>query len=395
MRKSRRPLLQNSMSGALAMASRTAFIYSDALLDYDFGVSHPLRPERLNLTFELIKAQGTLDLNNVSVVKPRAADSSELLLFHKERYIEVVRRLSEIGRGFLDSGDTPAYKRCYESSMLLVGASLTAVDLVIRNEVEHAFNPVGGLHHAHPDRASGFCIFNDPALCIAHLKKKYGLRRIMYLDIDAHHGDGVMYGFYSDPSVMDIDFHEDGRYLFPGTGFTSETGEGEGKGYKVNIPVPPFTYDQPYLDAFREIVPRLTRAYKPEIILMQCGADSHANDLLAHLDLTTHAYEEIVSKMHQLAHEVCNGKLVLFGGGGYNLGNAVRCWTIAFNELAEANPREEIPEEWLKLYRNLEGGESHRFLHDKPELRKRDEEISKHIAWIVDDLQKRIPMLSK
>ncbi len=376
------------------MASRTAFVYSDALLDYDFGETHPLRPERLNLTFELIKAQETLDLNNVSVVRPKAADSSDLLLFHTEQYIETVKRFSEIGYGFLDSGDTPAYKGCYESSLLLVGASLEAVDLVMRNEVEHAFNPVGGLHHAHPDRASGFCIFNDPALCIAHLKKKYGLRSIMYLDIDAHHGDGVMYGFYSDPSVLDIDFHEDGRYLFPGTGFTSETGEGDGKGYKVNIPVPPFTYDGPYLDAFGEIAPRLTRAYKPEMILMQCGADSHSNDLLAHLDLTTHAYEEIVSTIHRLAHEVCDGRLVLFGGGGYNLGNAVRCWTIAFNILAETSPREEIPEEWLKLYRNLEGGEPPYFLHDRLDLRKRDEETSKHIARIVDDLKKRIPMLN-
>jgi acetoin utilization protein AcuC len=353
------------------MASRTAFIYSDALLDYDFGESHPLRPERLNLTFELVKAQGTFDLDNVSVVRPKAAESSDLLLFHKERYIETVKRFSEVGYGLLDSGDTPAYKGCY------------------------AFNPVGGLHHAHPDRASGFCIFNDPALCIAYLKKKHGLPRIMYLDIDAHHGDGVMYGFYSDPSVLDIDFHEDGRYLFPGSGFTNEIGEGEGKGYKVNIPVPPFTYDGPYLNAFREIVPRLTRAYKPEIILMQCGADAHANDLLAHLDLTTHAYGEIVSTIHQLAHEVCNGRLVLFGGGGYNLGNTVRCWAIAFNELAEARPKEEIPKEWLELYRNLGEEESPRFLHDKPELRKRDEEMSKHVAGIVADLQNRIPMLSK
>jgi len=383
------------MSGVLAMASRTAFIYSDALLDYDFGESHPLRPERLNLTFGLIKAQGTLGLNNVSVVRPKAADSSDLLLFHKERYIEAVKRFSEVGHGLLDSGDTPAYKGCYESSLLLVGASLAAVDLVMRKEVEHAFNPVGGLHHAHPDRASGFCIFNDPALCIAYLKKRYGLQRIMYLDIDAHHGDGVMYGFYSDPSVLDIDFHEDGRYLFPGTGFTNEIGEGEGRGYKVNIPVPPFTYDGPYLNAFRQIVPRLTRAYEPEIILMQCGADSHANDLLAHLDLTTNAYGEIVSTIHQLAHEVCDRRLVLLGGGGYNLGNAVRCWTIAFNELAEARPREEIPKEWLKLYRNLGEGEPPRILHDKSEPRKRDEELSKHIAGIVADLQKRIPMLSK
>jgi acetoin utilization protein AcuC len=146
------------------MASRTAFIYSDALLDYDFGESHPLRPERLNLTFELVKAQGTFDLNNVSVVRPKTSDPSDLLLFHKERYIETVKRFSEVGYGLLDSGDTPAYKGCYESSMLLVGASLAAVDLVMRKEVEHAFNPVGGLHHAHPDRASGFCIFNDPFL---------------------------------------------------------------------------------------------------------------------------------------------------------------------------------------------------------------------------------------
>jgi acetoin utilization protein AcuC len=302
-----------------------------------------------------MKASGLLKSPNVKVVKPRYAKDEELRLFHDDEYLDYVKRASKIGSGILDSGDTPAFKGCYEASALAVGASLTAVDLVMSGETTHATNIAGGLHHAHPGEASGFCIFNDPAISVAYLKSKYGVKKILYLDVDAHHGDGVMYGFYSDGGVLDIDFHEDGHHLFPGTGYTDEVGKSEGKGLKLNIPLLPFTGDDLYLPLFREIVPRAVRKYEPEVLLLQCGADSHANDLLAHLQLTTRTYVEVVKVVHELAHEVAGGRLVVFGGGGYNQANVARAWTLAASTLVQAKLPDQTPVSWRKLFEALVG----------------------------------------
>ena len=280
------------------------------------------------------------------------ASKEELLLFHEDDYVKLVQRYSEKGSGLLDMGDTPAFKGCYEATSLVVGASLVGCDMVMSGKLSHSFNPSGGLHHAHPERASGFCIFNDPAVVIAYLKSKYHVKRLLYLDIDAHHGDGVMYGYYEDPSVLDIDFHESGRFLFPGTGFPDETGEAEAKGLKFNIPLLPGTGDEAYLAAFRELVPALVKNYRPEIILVQCGADGHLDDRLAHLRLTTYVYSEVVGEMHRLAHELCNGRFLLFGGGGYTLANVPRVWTVAFAKLAGVELSGEIPSDWSKEFRS-------------------------------------------
>jgi len=287
------------------------------------------------------------------LIKARAATRDEILLFHEESYVKLVEQYSKKGAGLLDTGDTPAFKGCYEATSLVVGASLVGADMVMSGALVHSFNPSGGLHHAHPDRASGFCIFNDPAITIAYLKSKYHLKRLLYLDIDAHHGDGVMYGYYDDPTVLDIDFHESGNFLFPGTGFPDEIGKGEAKRLKLNIPLPPSTGDQAYLEAFREIVPGTVRDFKPEIILVQCGADAHADDKLAHLRLTTNVYSEVVSEMHKLAHELCNGRLLLFGGGGYTLTNVPRVWTIAFATLAGKSLDDGIPPDWARQFESL------------------------------------------
>jgi acetoin utilization protein AcuC len=257
-------------------------------------------------------------------------------------------------------------------------------------------NIAGGLHHAHPDRASGFCIFNDPAVSIAYLKKRYALERILYLDVDAHHGDGVMYGFYSDPGVLDIDFHEDGHHLFPGTGYTEEIGEGRATGLKINIPLLPFIDDDSYLKLFREIVPAVVRKYRPQILLLQCGADSHANDLLAHLQLTTRAYRQVAATVHSLAHEVANSRLVVFGGGGYNPANVARTWTVVASTLADFSPPEIIPQSWQKLFEALVGDKAPSNIESQQEARP---QLSRDLALkreteIIEDLKSRIPLLA-
>ena len=348
------------------MTGRTALVYSEKFLGYDLGPSHPLRPVRVKLTYDLLRTKGVLEQRNVEVVEPRPATRQEILLFHEEEYVRLVEKYSERGSGLLDMGDTPAFKGCYEATSLVVGASLKACDLIMGGKFDHAFNPSGGLHHAHPERASGFCIFNDPAVSIRYLQSKFKVKRLLYMDIDAHHGDGVMYGFYKDPSVLDIDFHESGRFLFPGTGFSNETGAGEAKGLKVNIPFLPATGDEAYLEAFQQLVPRLLRKFRPEIILVQCGADGHFEDRLAQLRLSTNFYRKAVGEMHRRAHELCNGRFLLFGGGGYTLANVPRVWAVAFATLAGLELDDRIPENWSKEFKDLTGEEPPTSFHDHP-----------------------------
>ena len=367
------------------MAGKTGLVWDERSLDYDFGPEHPLRPLRVKLTYDLIRSKGILDQNSVQVVKPRPASREEILLFHEEDYVRLVEQYSKKGSGLLDMGDTPAFKGCYEATSLVVGASMVAADEVMSGRLSHAFNPSGGLHHAHPERASGFCIFNDPAVVIAHLKSRYKVKHIVYLDIDAHHGDGVMYGYYDDPAVLDIDFHESGNFLFPGTGFPDEIGKGEAKGLKLNVSLPPSTGDEAYLEAFQQIVPDALRKFRPEIILVQCGADGHMDDRLAHLRLTTKVYTEVVRHMHDLAHELCNGKLLLLGGGGYTLANVPRVWTVAFSTLAGLKPTDDIPLQWSKEFEIATQEDPPLKLYDKPTLD--DEKTLKEVRNAVSELQ--------
>ncbi len=348
------------------MSGRTALLYSEKFLEYNLGPHHPLRPVRVKLTHDLLASKGLLGNDSVEIIEPRMASRSEILLFHEDAYVRLVEKYSKAGSGLLDMGDTPAFKGCYEATSLVVGASLMACDLIMDGKIVHAFNPSGGLHHAHPERASGFCIFNDPAIAIACLKTKHGIKRLLYMDIDAHHGDGVMYGYYQDPSVLDIDFHESGRFLFPGTGFPDETGKKEAVGLKVNIPLPPQAGDQAFLNAFHQLVPKLVRDFLPEIILLQCGADGHFDDRLAHLRLSTNVYREVVGEMHRLAHELCNGRFLLFGGGGYTLQNVPRVWAVAFASLTGLDPTDEIPGKWAEEFRKLTGEDPPDKFHDKP-----------------------------
>jgi len=268
-----------------------------------------------------------------------------------------------------------------------VGGTLAAARRALTSGVSG--NLAGGTHHAFRAEGSGFCVFNDPAVVIAHLKSRYNLKRIVYLDIDAHHGDGVMYGYYDDPSVLDIDFHESGNFLFPGTGFPDEIGKGEARRLKLNIPLPPSTGDEAYLEAFQQIVPDALKKFRPEIILVQCGADGHVDDRLAHLRLTTRVYSEVVSEVHDLAHQLCNGRLLLFGGGGYTLANVPRVWTVAFSTLAGVKASDDIPSEWSKEFERVAKEDPPLKLYDKPtsddektlrEVRKTVTELQMHLA---------------
>ena len=375
------------------MSLRLAYVYGDNFLKYDFGPDHPLTPIRLKLTYELSRAKGLIDDQNIIVLPPRVATEEEVRLFHTEEYVGLVKRMSKAGHGLLDQGDTPAFKGVYEASAMTVGATLDAVDAVLKGQADHGMNISGGLHHAHENRASGFCVFNDPAVAIAYLKKKHHLERIMYFDMDAHHGDGVMYGFYADSGVLDVDLHEDGRYLFPGTGFTFETGEKGAEGLKINIPVLPGTGDDPYLTGFREIVPPLVRAYKPEFIIVQCGADSHADDMLAHLRLTTRTYEEIITTLHKLAHEVASGRIVAVGGGGYNPANVARCWTLIAASLLEVHPSNDVPDEWKNSLRRSTGLTPPKTLRSEPSQDDNSETGAEQVRKNIEDLRKRIPIL--
>ena len=370
------------------MGGNTGLVWDDGFVNYNLGSSHPLRPIRVKLTYELIESLGLLRDPTIQVLKARSASREDIRLFHEESYIRLVEHYSQKGTGLLDAGDTPAFKGCYEATSLVVGASMAGADAIMTGQVLHAFNPSGGLHHAHPERASGFCIFNDPAVVISYLKSKYGIKRLVYLDIDAHHGDGVMYGFYDDPSVLDIDFHESGHYLFPGTGFPDEIGKGDAAGLKLNIPLPPATGDEAYLKAFRAIVPAALRNFEPEIILVQCGADGHQDDRLAHLRITTTAYTAVIGEMHRLAHDLCKGRLLMFGGGGYTLPNVPRVWAVAYGELAGIKFGNQIPSDWRARFEQEAEDEAPTQLLDSPTT---DTEVTrKQVAEVVEDLRENL-----
>lgn len=338
------------------MSRATAYIYSDSFQKYELSPWHPMKPVRLMLTAELMRAYGLPDRAGVSEVPPRVATDTELELIHSPDYIDAVRRLSEPGAregdgpGWgLGTGDNPIFVDMHEASATIAGGAIQAADSIMGREFEHVFHFAGGLHHAHRNRASGFCVYNDVAIAAAHLKERYDAR-VLYLDIDAHHGDGVQDAFYDDPQVMTISFHESGRHLFPGTGYTSQVGDGDGRGYAVNLPLEPYTTDAVMLDAFDRLVPELARAFAPDIIITQNGCDAHWSDPLAHLNLTMAGYAELAARMHALVHEVCDGRWLASGGGGYQAYTVVpRVWTQLMGEIAEAGLPEELPGEWRQL----------------------------------------------
>lgn len=327
---------------------RAAFVYEEAQSRHVLRKDHVFQPNRLQLTYELLQCYGAFE--DSLLVTPKIAEETDLLSFHTADYVEAVKSLSRgeeredaAAFNFSAAGDNPPYEGMYEVSAMAVGASLLAATLVARGEVDVAFNISGGLHHAAPDCASGFCVFNDAVIAILSLVKQ-GLR-IAYVDIDAHHGDGVQHAFYESDRVLTISLHEWGRYLFPGTGGVGDIGKGAGTGYSVNLPLFPYTDDQTYLWAFREIVPPLVERFKPDMLVTQLGCDTHYLDPLTHFMLTTAGYAEAVKELRSLAP-----KWVALGGGGYEMGVVARAWTLAYGVMAEREWPDEIPAEYQQRY---------------------------------------------
>jgi len=299
-------------------------IAGEQIARYGFGDGHPFGPDRHEVFMRELHEAG-LD-GRVKRGSPRLATREELELFHTPAYVDLVRDRSSTGHGYLDAGDTPAWKGVFEAASHVVGATLNAVDAVMSGAARRAFIPIAGLHHAARDHAAGFCVFNDCGIAIEVLRKKHGLKRIAYVDIDAHHGDGVFYGFESDPHLLFADLHEDGRHLYPGTGSAEETGVGPARGTKLNIPLAPGAGDDDYRAAWARVEAYL-EAGAPEFILFQCGADSLEGDPITHLCLTEAAHAHAAARLCEIADRLGHGRVVGMGGGGYNRRNLARAWT--------------------------------------------------------------------
>jgi len=367
-------------SATSSAKARARLLFDPAELSYNFGQEHPMQPARIEALIDLLSQSGLWNRDDEFTRLPlRSASDEELALVHTHDYISAVQRLStsidaptskqeqdELAQlalhyGF-DDGDTPALPGMHEVTANIVGGTLVALSAVMglpeggtfSTEDErplHVFHPSGGLHHAWAERASGFCVYNDAAVAIAHVLQA-SEAKVLYIDFDAHHGDGVQRAFYDEPRVMTISFHETGRYLFPGTGDLLELGNGIGRGYSVNVPLEPFTEDDSYIEAMDLLLSPLVTSFAPDVILSQHGCDTHRWDPLTHLSLTMHGILSQMKMTHKLVHTYCNGRWVAVGGGGYDLFRVVpRAWSLLWAEMSEQTPPEELPDAWVTHWR--------------------------------------------
>ncbi|MDQ1709973.1 MAG: acetoin utilization protein AcuC, partial [Frankiaceae bacterium] len=337
------------------MSDSTLVVWDEILTAYDHGPGHPLRPVRLDLTIALARSLGVLRRPGITIAPPESASDDVLELVHDPDYVSFVKTAPDelmsrlaLRYGF-GNGDNPVFDRMHETSAMVTGASVQAAAAVWSGGSQHAVNLSGGLHHAMRDRASGFCVYDDPAVAIAWLLGA-GAQRVAYVDVDVHHGDGVQAAFYGDPRVLTVSLHESGEYLFPGTGAASEVGSGDGRGTSVNVALPVGTDDASWLHAFAEIVPAVVRAHRPQILVTQLGCDTHALDPLAHLALSVDGQRAAYRLLHDLAHEFCDGRWLAVGGGGYEIVQVVpRAWTHAIAEMAGTAVSGATPDDWREL----------------------------------------------
>ena len=334
------------------MSGRAAIVHDLALENYGFGGKHPFNPLRVRLALELCETLGLLE--DYPFVSSEPATDEDLTTVHSLTYVRMVQKagrsaaaLSDLLPYGIGTSDNPIFPDMHEACARVVGGVLAAGRLVMAGDADHAMCISGGLHHALRSSASGFCVYNDAGVAIARLKEDHPGIRIAYVDTDAHHGDGVQWMFYSDPDVLTVSMHESGRYLFPGTGGIDERGHIGGVGYSVNMPLEPYTDDESWISCFEAVVPEVLRAFCPDLILSQNGCDGHALDPLTHLSATTRLYEHVPKRMHDLAHELCGGRWVATGGGGYDIWRVVpRAWTALWAAVSHQEIPEEVPEGW-------------------------------------------------
>jgi acetoin utilization protein AcuC len=321
---------------------QAVFLYSPALWSRGHGPQHPLKPERLKRTYDLLSEYGAFQAGNVELIEPRISSDEELALFHTPEYIQAVRTYSAGGsrdgawRYGFGPGDNPIFEGMYETEALKTGGALQAAQLLLDGSCQVAFNFGGGLHHAGAGVASGFCVFNDPAVAIRWLVGQG--QRVAYVDIDVHHGDGVQAAFYDSDRALTISLHQDPRTLFPGTGYAHEIGEGSGRGYSVNVPLPPGTDDEAYLMAFRAVVLPMLERFNADVVVTQLGTDTHYLDPLASLTLTTHGHLALYRELERLSP-----RWLALGGGGYAIDVVPRSWTLAFGVMCGREWPAELP----------------------------------------------------
>jgi acetoin utilization protein AcuC len=368
------------------VSGRAAVVHDLAIEAYGFGGDHPFNPLRIRLTLELCEALGLLQ--DYPFIGSEPATDEDLTTVHSLTYVRLVQKagrgvgeLWDLMRYGLGTGDNPIFPDLHEACARVVGAVLQASRMVMRGETDHAMCVSGGLHHAMRSRASGFCVYNDAGVAIARLKEEHPGIRIAYLDTDAHHGDGVQWMFYGDPEVLTVSMHESGRYLFPGSGGVEERGRDGGVGYSVNVPLEPYTDDESWISCFEDVVPEVLRAFEPDVIISQNGCDGHVLDPLTHLSATTRLYEHIPRRVHDLAHELCEGRWVATGGGGYDIWRVVpRAWTALWTAVSHQDLPEKVPETWLSARAAMSPVVLPRLMRDDPA----DYPVAERAAEIAD-----------
>jgi acetoin utilization protein AcuC len=317
----------------MSQQHRCCVYLGDDLASYGFGNDHPFGPMR-HYVFEQEFYKKLLQ-ERVDVLVPQTIDQNILELFHTHDYVEQVKLQSKFGTGYLDQGDTPAFIGMFEAASSVVGTVCDAVDRLMDKQYQRAFIPIAGLHHARRHIAAGFCVFNDCGVAIEYLRHQYNVQRIAYVDIDAHHGDGVFYSFEDDPELIFADLHEDGHFLYPGTGAVTETGKGNAQDTKLNCPMPPQASDNDFMQAWASVEKFLLQ-HPVDFILLQCGADSIKGDPITHLEYSEKAHAHAAKRLCEIANDMCAGRLIAMGGGGYNHDNIAKAWTAVVTSMAQA-----------------------------------------------------------